>query len=104
MAKAPAPVVRMPWDAVDLTPSEAASVRAVSEGVADEVQQKLAWRVIREKICNVDALSFTFAPDGQRVGDFAEGKRWVAKTMTLFATMPIKPNSRGAPPATPVPE
>ncbi len=99
------PRPQLPWDPVDLTPSEIASIKALSDGQAEPEQQRIAWRTIVEKVCGVDAMSFTVlgSIDGQRATDFAEGKRWVGKTLrTQIAGREYPVNPRGAPP--PMPE
>lgn len=101
MARKPVPKVVMPWDAVDLTASEAASVKAVRDGVATPSQQQMCWHVMVHKVCNVGALSFTFGPDGERAGDFAEGKRWSGRTLELIADRKFPVDTRGAPPPMP---
>ena len=94
----------LPWDPVDLTATEAASIRAVSEGLADGEQQRIAYRTIIFKLCGVDRMSFTIlGPDeGRRATDFAEGRRWVGNTIrfgTVDREYPVNP--RGAPPPMP---
>lgn len=98
------PKSQLPWDLVDLTPSELASVKAVADGVAEPEQQRIAYRTIVFKLCGVDRLSFTVlgGEDGRRATDFAEGKRWVGNTIRndiVNRDYPVNP--RGAPPPMP---
>lgn len=97
----------LPWDAIELTPTELASVRAISEGAADPEQQRVAYRTIVHKLCAVDRASFTIlgGEEGRRATDFAEGKRWVGNTIRfqiVAREYPVDP--RGAPPPMPEPE
>lgn len=99
--KAAAP---LPWDLIDMSATELASIRAVSEGAADPEQQRIAYRAIIHKLCGVDRASFTIlGPDeGRRASDFAEGKRWVGNTIRFQIVgreYPVDP--RGAPPPMP---
>jgi hypothetical protein len=106
MAAKPRPV-RLPWDPVDLTPSELASIKAVADGVAESEQQRIAFRTIVHKLCRVDRMSFTaFGPEeGKRATDFAEGCRWVGNTMRFDIVGREYPvNPRGAPPPMPAAE
>ncbi|MCK1501494.1 hypothetical protein [Bradyrhizobium sp. 188] len=94
----------LPWDRVDLTNTEVASIRAVSEGVADPEQQRVAYKAIIHKLCAVDRASFTIlgGDEGRRATDFAEGKRWVGNTIRFQIVereYPVDP--RGAPPPMP---
>lgn len=102
MAKAAKP--KLPWDLVDLSATELASIKAVSDGVAEPEQQRIAYRTIVFKLCGVDRASFTIlGPDeGKRATDFAEGKRWVGNTIRndiVNREYPVNP--RGAPPPMP---
>lgn len=95
----------LPWDAVELSATELASIKAISDGAADPEQQRIAYRTIIQKICGVDRASFTIlGPDeGRRATDFAEGRRWVGNTIRFDIVgreYPVDP--RGAPP--PMPE
>lgn len=94
----------LPWDQVDLTAGELASIKAVADGVADPEQQRIAFRTIVEKLCGVDRMSFTVLgnEDGRRATDFAEGRRWVGNTLRhdiVGRQYPVNP--RGAPPPLP---
>jgi hypothetical protein len=94
---------KLPWDNVPLTPSELASVKAVADGLANPDQQRLAFRVIVDKLCNVRGLSFAAGgEEGRRATDFAEGKRWVGATLQNdIVSRPWPVNPRGAPPPMP---
>ncbi len=98
---AKAPKVSYPWDQIEFTNTETASIRAVRDGNATADQQRVAWDVILHKVCRVEALSFTAGPDGGRIGDFAEGKRWVARTLQLIAQVKSVVSSRGREPPMP---
>lgn len=102
MARATKP--KLPWDAVELSQSELSAIKAVSEGVAEPEQQRIAYRAIVFKLCAVERASFTIlGPDeGRRASDFAEGKRWVGNTIRHdIVARPYPVNPRGAPPPMP---
>lgn len=94
----------LPWDRVDLSNTEVASIRAVSEGVADPEQQRVAYKAIIHKLCAVDRASFTIlgGDEGRRATDFAEGKRWVGNTIRFQIVAREYPvNPLGPPPPMP---
>lgn len=64
----------LPWRWEDDV-AGARSIQAVAEGVADEVQQRLAIKTIVEQLCATYDLSYS--PDSERDSAFAEGKRFV---------------------------
>jgi len=97
---------RLPWDPIDLTRSELASIKAVADGVAQGEQQRIAFRAIQLKLCAVDQASFTVLPgseDGRRATDFAEGKRWVGLTLRQVLGHQYPVNPRGPEPPMPEP-
>ena len=51
----------------------------------------VAFELVCEKLCGERRLSFTIIPgasaDGARATDFAEGKRWIARTLRQIAEM-----------------
>lgn len=95
--------LKTPWDPVELTPSEFASIKAVHDGVAHPEQQRIAFRTIVQKLCNTPGMSFAAGgEEGRRATDFAEGKRWVGFTMLndiVGRAYPV--DIHGAPPPMP---
>jgi hypothetical protein len=92
--KRPAATVRMPWDEVLLEPADVSALKAMA------AQHPKGLGVLLDKIIGVDRLSFTAGgEEGRRATDFAEGKRWVGRTLqrAIDATLPTR--GRGAPPA-----
>lgn len=58
------------------------AVRAFSEGVANDGQQKLVWGWLLHEVCQVEGMSYRAGGiEGQRATDFAEGKRFVANQL-----------------------
>jgi hypothetical protein len=94
---------KFPWDKVDLSRTELASIKAVHDGVANADQQRIAFRAIVDKLCNTRGLSFAAGgEDGRRATDFSEGKRWVGATLQNdIVNRPYPVDSRGAPPPMP---
>lgn len=100
--KAPRRPARSPLQRPELTPGEHAALRAVARGEADGFQQRLAIEVIRTKIAGEDLISFwPGGEDGRRASDFAEGKRFVGKTIGFFARREGPVDLRDDPPAMP---
>lgn len=55
------------------------AVRAFHEGIASKDQQAIVRDWLLHAVCRVDDMSFRpGGVDGQRLSDFAEGKRYVA--------------------------
>jgi hypothetical protein len=94
---------KLPWDEVPLSNTELASIKAVHDGVANPDQQRIAFRTIVDKLCNVRGLSFAAGgEEGRRATDFSEGKRWVGATLqNQIVNRPWPVNPRGAPPPMP---
>jgi len=75
------PRPRWPWDQVELEPHEISAVKAIANTLP------AAWSAL-EKITGVDAMSFTAGgQDGERATNFAEGKRWVGRTLRQIRDM-----------------
>lgn len=91
------------WQLPVLADVEIFALKAVCEGKADADQQRLAWAVIREKLCQCELMSFwPGGEDGRRGTDFAEGKRWVAIQMRRLSRLaPSRVDPRGPPPPMP---
>lgn len=64
-------------------------MQALYHGRASEEQQRRAMRYILVCICAKDDVSFRPGPDGARLTDFAEGKRFVARQIEKFANLDI---------------
>lgn len=93
-----------PWARPALDPSEQAAIYALARGTADAHQQRLAFEVIRVKICGESSISYyPGGEDGRRATDYAEGKRFVGLTMGYFARREGPIDLRGEPPAMPQP-
>jgi hypothetical protein len=81
----PPPTVSWPWDAIQLDPDELSAIKAMI------FSHPVAFGLLCEKLCGERRLSFTIIPgssaDGARATDFAEGKRWIARTLRQIAAM-----------------
>lgn len=64
-----------PMDIVDV-----ASLQAVFEGQADEIQQRRAIRWILDMACGIHDISFD--PENPHVTSFNEGRRFVGKQIS----------------------
>lgn len=78
-----------------------AAVHALAAGQANEGQQRAAWRIIVEELCDTDKMSFWPGEDGRRASDFAEGKRWVGTTLRAMSRAEFAIDIHGAPPPLP---
>ena len=65
------------WKPAEYTLAEAAAVRAVAHGAANEDQQRLAMKYIVETLAGLYDLEFRPGSDGARESAFAGGKRFV---------------------------
>lgn len=71
---------KYPWDIPNATKDEAASLRALYNGQADENQQRVALAFIVKRLSCADDMEFR--PDslgGERASNFASGKRFVGQ-------------------------
>lgn len=70
-----------PWHPPDHDDATVHAVRALSEGIANDSQQKLAWRYLMYVTgASEEFADLSYRPDsegGRRDTDFAEGKRFV---------------------------
>jgi hypothetical protein len=79
MSESPALPARAPYRSPRLTSEIVYAVKAIQAGAATPAQQAdfFTWLIV--EVCRKDDLSFRPGGlDGQRDGDFAEGKRFVA--------------------------
>lgn len=86
-------------------PSEIAAIRALSEGGADEHQQRLILPFIQRVICRAEMSSYCpGGDDGRRATDFSEGKRWVWLQLRriVVSLVPDRVDTRGDPPPMPM--
>lgn len=92
--KRPAPVrAEMPWEHGFLEPREISLVKAMAK------QHPEAFAICVERICRVNAMSFTAgAEDGRRATDFAEGMRFAGRAMLNARDARLPVSGRGAPP------
>lgn len=79
----------MPWFPVEPTQQQARAVKALADGSASEVQQKIAMSFIVNRICGIEDMEFR--PEefgGERASCFAGGKRFVGNQIRkwLFAS------------------
>jgi len=81
-----------PWTdvAARLAQHELAAFKALDKGIANPSQQKLVLDTIIEKLAGYYDLSFRPGPDGGRIGDFCEGKRWVGAAIVRAIKLPMK--------------
>lgn len=90
MAKKP---IAQPWDPPALDEADIRAFKALAAGVASAGQQKLALDLIVHKLARTYDLSFRPGVDGQRLSDFAEGKRFVGLQIVRLVNLklPEKP-------------
>jgi hypothetical protein len=90
--KAVPPRPRMPWDPVEFELAEVSAIKAMA------AQHPRAFEVVLQKICRLDAMSFTAGgEDGRRASDYAEGKRAVGDTLRQLRDLAMPSPVRGAP-------
>jgi len=85
-----------PWQASDYDDYVVYAVRALSEGKANEGQQKLAWEWIMYLTGAGERwqdMSYRVGPDGARETDFAEGKRFVGLQIRKMLTPSVTPKA-----------
>ena len=71
-----------------LLPKEIAdgyAIQALSKGIADENQQRRAFKCIVEELCGTYGM--TFSPESDRLTSFAEGKRHIGRLLIGIATI-----------------
>lgn len=78
-----------PWASFEADEHDAAVIKALAAGVANEGQQKAALALIINRICGTYDLSFR--PDSDRATCFAEGKRHVGNQIVRLTKIVIKP-------------
>lgn len=83
-----------PWEPPPIDEHEARALKSLQTGTANEGQQKLALKVIVEKLCRTYDLSFRPGEDGARATDFAEGKRFVGLRIVAVLNGPM-PEKQG---------
>lgn len=83
--------------------SEIVALQAFEQGIADEYQQRIAFKFVVNVLSNADAMTFhPGGADAERASCFAEGVRWVGRQMRMVARLkPSRVDSRDAPPPMP---
>lgn len=76
-----------PWLPVVIRHSPQAALKALDNGSADGVQQRVAIKYIVEVLGMHDQRSYV--PDSERDSAFAEGRRWVASQILRLLTLPL---------------
>lgn len=76
-----------PWDSAFFDVAEAAAIKALAGGTADEEQQRRAWKWIVNRAGRLNRLSFDERAD--RIMAFSEGRRFVALQLMRIATTPM---------------
>jgi hypothetical protein len=67
-----------PWQMPRLEDADIFAIQALTQGSANEAQQKRAYEYVVRNLCEIDRMTFwAGGEDGRRATDFAEGKRWV---------------------------
>lgn len=96
----------MPWEFKDgvIEPADIFALQALERGQANAAQQARVLALFRDKLCEVDRMSFyAGGEDGRRASDFAEGKRWPGlQVERLLKMRPIETERarEGLPPVT----
>jgi len=68
---------------------QAAAIQALTEGRANEGQQKIALDWIINDVCRYYDLSYRPGPEGDRDTAFAEGKRFVGSNIVKMTRLKI---------------
>jgi len=66
-----------PWEPPPADEQDVRAIKALAAGVASEGQQRIALAWIINRAAGTYDLSFRPGPEGSRLTDFAEGKRFV---------------------------
>ena len=79
-----------PWAPAEYGRNEVVAIQALSDGVANDEQQRIALRwIIEEAGFAYQQSYFPGGEDGRRDTDFAEGRRFVANSIIKLIKMPM---------------
>jgi hypothetical protein len=78
-----------PWELLSADEQDIRAIKALAAGVASEGQQRIALAWIINRAAGTYDLSFRPGPDGSRLTDFAEGKRFVGLQVVRLINMKL---------------